>query len=93
VGGRTGQIKKRTNRNRMKKQTAVQWLVNEIAEKYNFRFATYYGQEIQKALEMEKEQMISFGYIQIQHVDAEIGDCVYNKVPEEIYNETYGGAK
>ena len=38
------------------KQTAVEWLVNEIAEKYNFRFATYYGQEIQQAKEMEKEQ-------------------------------------
>jgi tryptophan synthase alpha subunit len=38
------------------KQSAVEWLVNEIAEKYNFRFATYYGQEIQQAKEMEKQQ-------------------------------------
>jgi hypothetical protein len=42
-------------RNKMK-QSAVEWLVNEIAEKYNFRFATYYGQEIQQAKEMEKQQ-------------------------------------
>jgi hypothetical protein len=40
----------------MKQQTAVEWLVNEIAEKYNFRFATYYGQEIQQAKEMEEQQ-------------------------------------
>jgi uncharacterized protein YycO len=40
-----------------KSVTAVEWLVNEIAEKYNFRFATYYGQEIQQAKEMEKEQI------------------------------------
>jgi hypothetical protein len=38
--------------------TAVEWLVEEITEKYNFRFATYYGQEIQQAKEMEKQQII-----------------------------------
>jgi hypothetical protein len=41
------------------KQTSVEWLVNEIAEKYNFRFATYYGQEIQQAKEMEKNHQLS----------------------------------
>jgi hypothetical protein len=51
-------LKKLTEEKIMKKQTAVQWLVDEIAEKYNFRFATYYGQHIQEALEMEKEQII-----------------------------------
>jgi hypothetical protein len=40
----------------MSKQTAVEWLVEEIVEKYNFRFETYYGQEIQQAKEMEKQQ-------------------------------------
>lgn len=40
-------------------KTAVQWLVDEIAEKYNFRFATYYGQEIQRALQMEKQQIVN----------------------------------
>ena len=42
------------------KQTAVEWFINEIAEKYNFRFAIYYGQEIQQAKEMEKQRMIDF---------------------------------
>jgi hypothetical protein len=42
-----------------KSVTAVEWLVNEIAEKYNFRFATYYGQEIQQAKEMEKNHQLS----------------------------------
>ena len=41
----------------------------------------------------EKEQLISFGYTQIQYVDAEIGDCICKKLPEEIYNETYGGGQ
>jgi hypothetical protein len=42
-------------------------------------------------IEKERQQLISFGYTQIQYVDAEIGDCICKKVPEEIYNETYGG--
>jgi hypothetical protein len=41
--------------------------------------------------ELEKEQMISFAYTQIQYIDAEIGDLIYKKLPQEIYNETYGG--
>jgi hypothetical protein len=36
-----------------KKETPVRWLVEEIAEKFNFRFASFYGQEIQHALQME----------------------------------------
>jgi hypothetical protein len=43
--------------------------------------------------ELEKEQMISFAYTQIQYIDAEIGDLIYKKLPQEIYNETYGGNK
>lgn len=39
----------------------------------------------------EKQQLISFGYSQIQYIDAEIGDLIYNKNPEEIYRETFGG--
>ena len=36
---------------------------------------------------MEKQQLINFGYLQIQNIDSEIGDLIYKKVPEEIYNE------
>lgn len=43
--------------------------------------------------ELEKEQMISFAYTQIEYIDAEIGDLIYKKLPQEIYNETYGGNK
>jgi hypothetical protein len=38
----------------------------------------------------EKEQLIAFGYAQIQEIDSELGDLIYKKVPEEIYNQTYG---
>ena len=67
------------------KQTAVEWLVNEIAEKYNFRFATYYGQEIQQAKEMEKEQIID-AYETAMETD------IYNeplKVGKQYYSETF----
>ncbi len=45
--------------------------------------------QIEEALEKEKKQLIAFGYSQIQEIDSEIGDLVYKKVPEEIYNETF----
>jgi hypothetical protein len=57
-----------------KKETPVSWLVKEIEEKFNFRFASFYGQEIQQALEISKwqqeqdknkyseEDMIAFGW-------------------------------
>lgn len=38
----------------------------------------------------EKQQLISFGYAQIQHIESELGDLIYKKVPEEIYEEAYG---
>jgi len=40
-------------------------------------------------IEKEKQQLISFGYTQLQYIEAEIGDTIVTKVPEEIYNETY----
>lgn len=40
-------------------------------------------------LEVEKKQLISFGYTQIEYIDAEIGDLVYRKLPNEIYDKQY----
>jgi hypothetical protein len=37
-------------------------------------------------LGVEKANLIAFGYAQIEKIDAEIGDLVYKKVPEEIYS-------
>lgn len=78
----------------MKKETAVEWLVDEIAEKYNFRFATYYGQEIQQAKAMEKEQMIDFVIkIPMDLSIDEDGNPTVKYNPKQYYNETYGGDK
>ena len=72
----------------MKQQSAVEWLVNEIAEKYNFRFATYYGQEIQQAKEMEKEQIVKAVYDSMgNNFDPNMGRA------EMYYKENYGGEK
>ena len=40
------------------KQTAVEWLVNEIQTKHDKSFIEFYSAEIQQALEMEKEQIM-----------------------------------
>lgn len=45
--------------------------------------------QINEALENEKKQLIAFGYSQIHQIDSEIGNLIYKKVPEEIYNETF----
>ena len=72
----------------MKQQSAVEWLVNEIAEKYNFRCATYYGQEIQQAKEMEKEQIVKAVYDSMgNNFDPNMGRA------EMYYKENYGGEK
>ena len=33
--------------------TAIEWLIREIEEKYNFRFGNFYWYEIQQAKEIE----------------------------------------
>jgi len=65
------------NQNKMK-QTAVEWLMDEIAEKYNFRFAIYYGQEIQQAKEMEKEQIKNAWLNSLTKGDFNSADEYYN---------------
>jgi uncharacterized protein YycO len=72
------------------KQTAVEWLVDEIAEKYNFRFATYYGQEIQQAKAMEKEQIMKAFYKGRQEEQYKnLFNNHVRKSEEQYYNETF----
>jgi hypothetical protein len=42
------------------KQTAVEWLVEQIM-KHDKSFLEFYGAEIEQAKEMEREQKIAFG--------------------------------
>jgi len=71
----------------MKKQTAVEWLVQEIKNAYvHSKSTTEWNDIFQQAKAMEKEQMIIFywgGY--------DNGYIDNGKLGEEYYNEKYGG--
>ena len=62
------------------KQTAVEWLVEQIM-KHDKSFLQFYGAEIEKAKEMEKEQIVNA-----------YNDCEWtgdHEDGEQYYNETF----
>jgi hypothetical protein len=79
----------------MKKQTAVEWLINELKlndtiEKENLIIVR---QIIEQAKAMEKEQIIEAHGIKREH-DIQMGlDFWKIKYGEAYYNETFGGDK
>ena len=67
------------------KQTAVEWLINEII-KHDKSFVEFYGAEISQAKEMEKEQMKEFG----SRITGRWGlTKVEEKYIEDEYNKTF----
>jgi hypothetical protein len=73
------------------KQLAVDFLVKEInAILGKIETNNLLTDAINKAKEMEKRQLIAFGYMQIENTKAEIEGCFYLKLPEQIFNEIYG---
>jgi hypothetical protein len=69
-----------------KKQTAVEWLSEHLCNEMNFD----YWKAVEKAKQIEKEQMIEFSY----KVLNKSNDSITGYVDEEkIYNETYGGTQ
>jgi hypothetical protein len=68
----------------MKKQTAVEWLVNEYAKAFKISVNAVMGETIEQAKAMEKEQIVDFA-IKCQEM--------FKHQIEEEYNETYGGDK
>jgi hypothetical protein len=70
----------------MKKQTAVEWLVNELNQKIDFIPMDKWDMIrdiVQQAKEMEKEQIIKFANDFLFHDDTDL-------TAEQYYNETYG---
>jgi len=69
-------------------KTAIQELIEQLEQTIT---EVKNGNALDKAfwLAKEKAQLISMGYMQIQYIEAEIGDCIYKKLPEEIYTETF----
>jgi len=75
-----------------KKQTAVEWLVEQIEKDENVRLR---GLNIRNLLEqakqMEREQM---KYVYLTHcVKAERLRKIFEQQFDDYYNETYGGIK
>ncbi len=81
-----------------KQQTAVEWLIdtiNKINHDYEvgiideaiWSIQTYDAHK--QAKEMDKRNTISFGYSCVAEIEVKKGNLIYNKVPEEIYIETF----
>ncbi len=70
-------------------KTAVEWLAKEIQEQLNMFFpgATLYQPTIDKAKEMEKEQIIEAWNVRAK-ID-EVLTYTDNRTAEQYYNETF----
>jgi hypothetical protein len=74
-----------------KKQTAVEWTFEQISNiDWKHLSDSDRNDLFDQAKQMERERIIDFAYLQIKEMESELGDLIYKKVPEEIYNETYG---
>jgi len=78
----------------MSKQSAVDFLVKQLSEILG-KIHTEPFQDlllvdaINKSKQMGKEQLIEMGYLQIQNIEAGIGDFNCLKIPEEIYYQSF----
>ena len=68
----------------MKKQTAVEWLVNELKKSLPSVYNNEFDEEINQAKEMEKQQIIKFA----NNYGFEV--CAYDyERAEQYYNKTF----
>jgi hypothetical protein len=73
------------------KQTAVDWLMEQYDKSFGPSFSLIMNDEIKKAKEMEKKQIIqSVTFGQNNHTVMYSQDLV---IANDYYNETYGGNK
>jgi hypothetical protein len=77
------------------KQTALEYLVEQLKRiGFSTNNLIEFENEVIIAKEIEKQQMIEFGYACTKQIEMnEAGELQMVKSPEEIYNETYGGNK
>jgi len=70
------------------KQTAVEWLLdNLLSEPWTEKHFEYNAECWDKALEMEKEQIMDASYY--GHLKGWVDDSVENSYGEQYYNETF----
>ena len=70
------------------KQTAVEWLANEIMTKHDKSFLEFYGSEVTQAKEMEKQQIIDAHGNQ-QKKSGGVSNYTYILTGEKYYEETF----
>jgi len=71
----------------MSKQTAVEWLINEL----DYETISKFDKKLLQAKEMEKEQIVE-AFVECWQANMPDGyECKLGAV--EYYNETYGGNK
>ena len=71
------------------KNTILQNIISNFQTMGNDHFISWFNENQKWMLEQEKKQLVDFGYSQINYIDAEIGDLIYKKVPEEIYSQSF----
>lgn len=74
----------------MKKQTAVEWLVDQLTDELHEAYHPVLAKLYEQAKEMERKQIIDACYEFAFRILVEDGELLYTKIPEEIYKETYG---
>jgi len=89
---KVNQFAKENNTGKPKQQTAVEWLLNAIETKNGEEFSSYYTEFIEKAKEMEKEE------ITLAHIDAAIftewdENTDARKNADQYYQQIYGGGE
>lgn len=74
-----------------KEQSSIEWLISQIKEDQLTQAKTpiEWSEIYEQAKQLHKKEIIDFGYLQINYIEAEIGDSIFKKVPEEIYAEKY----
>jgi hypothetical protein len=71
------------------RQTAVEWLVEELTKKHDKHFEEYYKDEIEQAKEIEKEQMIEFGEAMQEIAYIYCDEAIFEYEPKKYFEENY----
>lgn len=74
-----------------KKQTVVDWLVNEYAKAFKIPVNAVMGEIIEQAKAMEKEQTTEFAtqYLKNHCFASVTGEAIADITAEEFYSNTY----
>ena len=70
--------------------TSIEWLALALYENAEMKAeGGIIDQILEEAKKMHRQETIKFGYNCIAEVVDSSGELIYNKVPEEVYQETF----